>query len=131
MFWTTNYIDDHQQLKISVNKFLYTYIQNQEAKNGDINPDIRKEYDQQKKFLENSMASMKKRVEIEMEIHKQDNQKSMNDNVLLIKDIKELRAKVRELNKRLATKKTKRAELKKTIKSMSSQDAADLATLGR
>ena len=26
VFWTTNYIDDHQQLKIAVNKFLYTYI---------------------------------------------------------------------------------------------------------
>ena len=122
VFWTTNYIDDHQQLKIAVNKFLYTYIQNQEAKNGNINPDIRKEYDQQKKYLENSMASLRKRVEIESEIHKQDNQKSMNDNVRLINDIRELRAKVIELERRLQTKKTKRQDDFKKIKGISTQE---------
>ena len=102
-----------------MNKFLYTYIQNQEAKNGDINPEIRKEYDDQRKFLENSMASLKKRVEVESEIHKQDNQKSMNDNVLLLKDIKELRGKVRQLETKLKDKKTKRTELEKQIKGFS------------
>ena len=68
------------------------------------------------------MASMRKRVEVESEIHKQDNQKSMNDNVLLIKDIRELRAKVIELEKRLQTKKTKRQDDFKKIKGISTQE---------
>ena len=53
------------------------------------------------------MVSLKKRVEIESEIHKQDNQKSMNDNVLLIKDIKELRDQIKELNKQVKTNQNK------------------------
>jgi len=32
-------------LKIAVNKSLYHFIKNQEAKNGDIDPDIKKEYE--------------------------------------------------------------------------------------
>ena len=68
------------------------------------------------------MASLRKRVEIESEIHKQDNQKSMNDNVRLINDIRELRAKVIELEKRLQTKKTKRQDDFKKIKGISTQE---------
>jgi hypothetical protein len=71
------------------------------------------------------MASLKKRVEIESEIHKQDNQKSMNDNVMLIKDIRELRSKVRDLEKKLAARKTKRSELDKQIKGIVNEDGSD------
>ena len=28
VFWTIKYIDDHQQLKVAVKQYLYTYIQN-------------------------------------------------------------------------------------------------------
>jgi len=75
---------------------------------------------------------LKKRVEIESEIHKQDNQKSMNDNVLLLKDIKELRSKVKQLERKLQTGKNKKTELEKDIKSMSSNaDPSELASLGK
>lgn len=125
VFWTTKYTDDPQQLKIAVQQFLYPYIKNKEPKNGDINPEIKKEYEQQKKFLENSMASLKKRVEIESEIHKQDNQKSMNDNFMLIKQIMEMRKKVKDLEKKHGDSKTKRAELEKQVKNMGSADSMD------
>ena len=40
----------------------------------------------------------------------------MNDNVLLIKDIKVLRNKVRELEKKLAARKTKKGNLTKQMR---------------
>ena len=79
-----------------------------------------------------SYASLKKRVETESEIHKQDNQKSMNDNVLLIKDIRGLREKVTELEKRLSKQKTRKTGLEKDIKEMfAGQDTSDLTQLGK
>ena len=53
------------------------------------------------------MVSLKKRVDIESEFHKQDKQKSMEDNVLLIKDIRKLRIQVSDLEKQLKQKKSK------------------------
>ena len=56
-----------------MNQSLWKFIKTQEAKNGDINPNIKQEYDNQRKFLENSINSLKKRLEIESQIHKADN----------------------------------------------------------
>lgn len=60
-------------------------------KNKEINPDIKKEYENQRKFLENSVHSLKKRLEKESEIHKEDNLAIMNENIKLIKEITDLR----------------------------------------
>ena len=49
----------------------------------------------------------------------------MNDNVMLIKDIRELRSKVRDLEKKLAARKTKRSELDKQIKGIVNEDGSD------
>lgn len=77
------------------------------------------------------MASLKKRVDIESEIHKQDNQKSMNDNVLLIKDIRDLREKVKDLEKKLTAKTSKEGDLKKQIRQLTNQNESDRSSLGR
>ena len=50
-----------------------------------MNQNIKQEYENQKKYLENSMHSLKKRIEVEGEIHKGDNKKVMDDNIDLIK----------------------------------------------
>ena len=39
--------------------------------NVDIDPDIKKEYENQKRYLENSVNSLKKRLEKETKIHKE------------------------------------------------------------
>ena len=70
-----------------MNHSLFRFIKDQKAKNGDINPNIKQEYENQRKFLENSMHSLKKRLEIESQIHKADNLQIMTDNIELIQQI--------------------------------------------
>ena len=64
-------------------------------KNVEIDPDIKKEYENQKRYLENSKNSLKKRLEKEQQIHKQDNMNIMRENIKLIKMISDLRTKVK------------------------------------
>ena len=84
VFQVVQYIDDHQQLKMAVNNQLYNFIKDQKARDEDVNQNIKQEYENQKKFLENSMHSLKKRLEVEGQIHKADNLKVMTDNMDLI-----------------------------------------------
>jgi cilia- and flagella-associated protein 57 len=97
IYWVVQYIDDFDQLKWAVNKNLYPYVKDQEMKNVEIDPDIKKEYENQRKYLENSQASLKKRLEKEQQIHKEDNMNIMRENIKLIKMISDLRLKVKEL----------------------------------
>ena len=94
VYQVVQYTDDHQQLKIAVNQSLFNFIKDQKAKNGDINPNIKQEYETQRKFLENSMHSLKKRLEIEGQIHKADNILIMGNNLDLIWDIGLLRKNI-------------------------------------
>ena len=67
-------------------------------KNVDIDPDIKKEYINQRKYLESSHHSLQKRLEKEDQIHRQNNQNVMKDNIKLIKEIGDLRTKVSNAN---------------------------------
>jgi len=78
-------------------------------KNVEIDPDIKKEYENQKRYLENSKSSLKKRLDKESQIHKEDNVSIMRENIKLIYHIQELRNDVKELKK---TEKNKRTEAK-------------------
>lgn len=65
VYRTVQFIDDFEQLKRAVNDNLYPYVKDQEIKNVEIDPDIKKEYENQKRYLENSVNSLKKRLEKE------------------------------------------------------------------
>lgn len=78
------HIDDHSSLKMAVNQRLFSFVKDQKARDEDVNQNIKLEYENQKKFLENSMHSLKKRLEIEGRIHKEDNLQIMTDNMDLI-----------------------------------------------
>ena len=80
-----------------MNKNLYPYVKDQEMKNVEIDPDIKKEYENQRRYLENSQQSLKKRLEKEQQIHKEDNMNIMRENIKLIKMISDLRTEVKEL----------------------------------
>ena len=71
VYRTVQFIDDFDQLKRAVNENLYPYVKDQEIKNVEIDPDIKKEYENQKRYLENSVNSLKKRLEKETQIHKE------------------------------------------------------------
>ena len=68
---TVQFIDDYEKLKIAVDKYLHEYIDDKGMKNVEIDPDIKKEYENQKRYLENSVNSLKKRLDKEMQIHKE------------------------------------------------------------
>jgi len=70
VYWVVQYIDDFDQLKNAVNKNLYPYVKDQEMKNVEIDPDIKKEYENQRRYLENSQNSLKKRLTREGEAHR-------------------------------------------------------------
>lgn len=91
VYWVVQYIDDHDQLKKSVQSSLYSYVKDNNRKQMEIDPDIKKEYVNQKKYLESSHHSLQKRLEKEDQIHRQDNQNVMKDNIKLIDEIGELR----------------------------------------
>jgi len=97
VYQVVQYTDDHQQLKIAVNQSLFGFISDQKAKNSDVNPNIKQEYENQKKFLENSMHSLKKRLEIESQIHKADHLQIMTDNMDLIQKIGDVRLNIKKL----------------------------------
>lgn len=64
-------IDDYDELYQRVKDNLEKYVKDQEIKNVEIDPDIKKEYDNQKRYLENSVNSLKKRLDKETQIHKE------------------------------------------------------------
>lgn len=78
-------------------------------KNVEIDPDIKKEYENQRRYLDNSKNSLKKRLDKEQQIHKQDNMNIMRENIKLIKMISDLRIKVKQLQ---SEEKGKRQEAK-------------------
>jgi hypothetical protein len=45
VYWVAQYIDDFDQLKRVVNENLYYFVKDQEMKNVEIDPDIKKEYE--------------------------------------------------------------------------------------
>lgn len=109
VYWVAQYIDDFDQLKRVVNENLYYFVKDQEMKNVEIDPDIKKEYENQKRYLDNSKNSLKKRLDKEQQIHKQDNMNIMRENIKLIKMISDLRIKVKQLQ---SEEKGKRQEAK-------------------
>lgn len=44
VYWVVQHADDYEQLKRAVNNGLYKYVRDQEMKNVEIDPDIKKEY---------------------------------------------------------------------------------------
>lgn len=45
VYWVVNYIDDYEQLKRAVHNSLYKYVQGKPLKSQEIDPDIKREYE--------------------------------------------------------------------------------------
>ena len=98
IYWVAQNIDDYEQLKKSVDTNLYGYMQESQPKNVVEDGDIKKEYEAQWKFLDNSVRALRQRLEKEKALHKEDNNQVMNDNQKLIKDINKLRSTIVDRN---------------------------------
>lgn len=97
-------IDNYDTLKLEVNGKLIKFVKHMEQKSATINPDINKEYENQKRFLESSVFALKKQLERETKIHKDDNLAIMKSNISLIKSITDHRIIVTELETELKKK---------------------------
>jgi len=110
VYWVVQYIDDFDQLKRAVHNSLYKYVKDQAPKIGEEDPDILHEFDNQRKFLKNSVDTLRRRLEKEGQIHKEDTLNIMNDNIKLIDMINRLRTEVSTLDTRLKGEKARNAE---------------------
>ena len=99
-------IDYFLELQKHTSKMFETYVKDKKLKTVDINPEIQKEYENQRKYLENSKHSLEQKLKKDMEIHKKDSMKHMNENYDLIKQI----TKLREARDTLLEKKAKKSE---------------------
>jgi septal ring factor EnvC (AmiA/AmiB activator) len=82
-------IDYFLELQKHTNKMFEKYVNDKKLKQVDINPEIQKEYENQRKYLENSKHSLEQKLKKD----KHSSQKHMKENYDLIEQINELRRK--------------------------------------
>merc|ERR1712193_145628 len=64
------------------------------VKRQELDQDIQKEYQRQKEYLEKSVESLKRKLQKDSEVHRQDNMRVMQENVSLIREINDLRKEI-------------------------------------
>ncbi|XP_019645355.1 PREDICTED: cilia- and flagella-associated protein 57-like [Branchiostoma belcheri] len=89
------YIQDPKMLKESIKQLYATYVQDDTIESASVDADIQKEYARQREHLERSVASLRKKLSKDTEIHRADNVRIMQENVLLIKEINDLRRELK------------------------------------
>ena len=62
-----------------------------------VEPDIAAEYTRQREYLEKSVESLKRKLNKNMELHRSDNLRMMQENVTLVKEINELRREIKQM----------------------------------
>ncbi|XP_025110126.1 cilia- and flagella-associated protein 57-like [Pomacea canaliculata] len=89
------YIQEPKMLKESIKALYQKHVQEDITETASVDADIQKEFGRQKEHLERSVASLRKKLEKDSEIHKADNVRIMQENVMLIKEINDLRKEVK------------------------------------
>ena len=90
------YITEPKQLKEAV-KVLYQKHVVEPPRGLQVDQDIQKEYNRQRDFLEKTVDSLKRKLSKDTDLHKTDSTRIMQENVILIKEINELRREVKSL----------------------------------
>ena len=93
---TTQAIQDPKLLKEAVKKLYQKHVTEQ-VDEQQIDEDIQKEYNRQREYLERSVESLKRKLHKDMELHRTDNMRIMQENVSLIKEINELRREIKSV----------------------------------
>jgi len=84
-------MNDHEQLKKSINEQLYEFVKDQEIKSVEVDSEIKKEYESQKNYLENCVKVLRKRLNVSEMTGKNENKSIMTENRKLIDKITALR----------------------------------------
>ena len=96
IYESVQYIQDYKKLKESILNVYQHYVRT-DARPQEVDTDIHKEYEQQRKYLENNVSSLKAKLDKLVKAHKQDNYRIMKENVELIGEINQLRSKVTKI----------------------------------
>jgi chromosome segregation ATPase len=107
LYECVQHIQSPKELTLQVASLYNKYVTNELAAN-EIEVEIQHEYARQKEYLEKSVHVLKKKYAQDVATHQADNMKATSDNMLLIKEINELRA---GLNAARATLQMERAAL--------------------
>ncbi|KAK3612310.1 hypothetical protein CHS0354_011028 [Potamilus streckersoni] len=89
------YIQDPKMLKESIKALYQKHVQEDITESASVDADIQKEYSRQREHLERSVASLRKKLTKDSEIHRADNVRIMQENVSLIKEINDLRKELK------------------------------------
>ena len=91
---TIQHIQDPKALKDSVKRMYQKHVTETVASRA-VEPDIAAEYTRQREYLEKSVESLKRKLNKNMELHRNDNARMMQENVSLIKEINDLRREIK------------------------------------
>jgi len=93
---TVQHIQDPKALKDSVKRMYQKHVTETVASRA-IEPDIAAEYTRQREYLEKSVESLKRKLNKNMELHRSDNMRMMQENVTLVKEINDLRREIKQM----------------------------------
>ena len=96
IYQTVQFIQNYEELKKRIAELKDKYARDH-VKVLEMDPDIYSEYVSQKKYLEKSVGMLKKNLQKDNDIHKQDNLRIMRENVELIKEINRLRKEIHDI----------------------------------
>ncbi|XP_036925516.1 cilia- and flagella-associated protein 57 isoform X2 [Sturnira hondurensis] len=120
------YIQEPRQLKEKVRGLFEKYVQRADmVEIAGLNTDLQQEYARQREHLERNLATLKKKVVKESELHRTDYVRIMQENVSLIKEINELR---RELKLTRSQVYDLKAALKVTKKGYPQEDSETVSS---
>ena len=83
---TIQHIQDPTALKNAIKKMYQKHVTESVASRA-MEPDIAAEYTRQREYLEKSVESLKRKLNKNMELHRSDNMRMMNENVTLVKEV--------------------------------------------
>eukprot|EP00884_Botryococcus_braunii_P010879 jgi/Botrbrau1/19793/Bobra.0124s0041.1 len=82
------------QLKEAVKQLYQKHVTGELKANG-LDEDVQAEFDRQREYLERTVETMKRKLQKDIEQHKQDTRRILQENVTLLKEINELRREVK------------------------------------
>lgn len=93
---TVQHIQEPKALKEAVKKMYQRHV-TESLTSRAIDSDIAAEYTRQREYLEKSVESLKRKLNKNMELHRNDNMRMMQENVSLVKEINELRREIKQM----------------------------------
>ncbi|XP_062412043.1 cilia- and flagella-associated protein 57 isoform X1 [Sardina pilchardus] len=96
------FIQDPKRLKEVIRELYERYVQQSDVVDiVGVDADIQREYSRQREHLERNVASLKKKLSKDAEVHRSENNKIMKENVSLIREINDLRRELRMVRSQL------------------------------